>query len=172
MSLFETKTLQSIGLAAMAASVLSLSSCQVRPLYSTDSDVGKSLAAIEFSEAESRVELEVRNSLIYLAGGGKGEPVKPEYTVDLTVKSRVIGVLLEMSSDMARAGRVEVSADYSLQRAGSDEVLKSGRRTAVALVDFPGQEFARLRAIHDAENRAARELAELIRADLAAALGR
>lgn len=172
MSLFDAKALQSITLAAFAAGVSLLASCQVRPLYSSDSGVRDSLASIDFSEADSRVELEVRNNLVFLAAGGAGEPARPDYAVDLKVTSRVIGVLLEMSSDTARAGRVEVSADYTLKRAGTDEVLKSGRRSAVALVDFPGQEFARLRAIHDAENRAARELAELIRADLAAALGR
>lgn len=156
----------------MAASLGLLSSCQVRPLYSTGSGVQEALGSIEYSQADDRVELEVRNNLIFLTGGGAGEPAKPDYQVELNVKSRVIGVLLEMSSDDARAGRVEVSADYTLRRSGSDDVLKSGHRSAVALVDFPSQEFARLRAVRDAENRASRELAEIIRADLAAALGR
>jgi LPS-assembly lipoprotein len=55
---------------------------------------------------------------------------------------------------------------------GTSTAIKSGNRTAVALVDFPVQEFAKLRAVRDGENRAAKELAELIRADIAAALSR
>jgi LPS-assembly lipoprotein len=41
-----------------------------------------------------------------------------------------------------------------------------------AQVDLPQQEFAKIRATRDAENRAARELAEIIRTDIAATLGR
>ena len=50
--------------------------------------------------------------------------------------------------------------------------VKTGKRRTVALVDYPDQEFAKIRATRDAEDRAARELAELIRADIAAWLGR
>lgn len=172
MSLFDIKRCFIKNLSVTFCCACILSGCQVKPLYSTSSDVAASLGKIEFSEADDRVELEVRNNLIFLAAGGSGEPSAPVYTVDLNVKSRVIGVLLELSSDTARAGRVEVSAGYTLKRVADKAVLKTGHRSAVALVDFPGQEFARIRAIRDAENRAARELAELVRADLAAALGR
>jgi len=172
MSSFDLTMLRRVTLAFAGLAMLGLSACQVRPLYGTDDAVGPALASISFSEADDRIEQEVRNRLIFLVGGGQGEPENPAYDVELKVKSRVIGVLLEMSSDRARAGRVEVSAEYTLRKAGSDDVLKAGRRQAVALVDFPVQEFARIRAQRDAEDRAARELAELIRADLAAALGR
>jgi LPS-assembly lipoprotein len=59
-----------------------------------------------------------------------------------------------------------------LKRTATGEIIKTGHRSAVALVDFPGQEYAKVRATLDAENRAAHELAELIRADLASWLGR
>ncbi len=65
-----------------------------------------------------------------------------------------------------------MTADYNLGRSDSGETIRSGRRQVVALVDFPVQEFAKLRAIRDAENRAARELAELLSADVAAALAK
>jgi LPS-assembly lipoprotein len=146
--------------------------CQVRPLYAVDSQAETALKSIEFSDAEDRVGQRVRNELIFLTSGGAGEPSDPAYDVDLKVKTRNIGVLLEMSSDTPRAGRIEVKADFTLKKRATGEALKTGHRTAVALVDFPTQEFARIRAIRDAENRAARELAELIRADLASWLGR
>ncbi len=71
-----------------------------------------------------------------------------------------------------RAGRTTVSGTFTLVRVDTGETVTSGKRSAIALVDFPKQEFAKLRAIRDAENRAARELAELIRADVATALSR
>ena len=155
------------GLLALAAA-----GCQVRPLYGTDSQVQENLASIAFSPADDRVEQEVRNQLIFLTSGGAGEPSNPAYYVDMDVKVRNVGVLLEISSDTPRAGRIEVKATFSLKNVATGEILKSGRRIAVALVDFPDQQFAKIRATRDAENRASRELAELIRADLAAWLGR
>lgn len=149
-----------------------LASCQVRPLYDDAAATRENLGAIAYSDADDRVELEVRNQLIFMTGGGAGEPAAPQYRVDLKVESDLTGVMLEQSSDTARAGRVTVSADYTLERVSDNTVLKAGHRQVVSLVDFPAQEFAKLRAVRDAENRAARELAELIRADLAMVLGR
>lgn len=159
-------------LALLLLTTTSLAGCQVGPLYGQGSSAGESLGSIAFSEAEDRVSQEVRNHLIFLTGGGMGEAVNPQYTVDLKIRSQTVGVLLEQSSDVAKAGRVVVSADYTLSRASDAAILRAGHRKAVALVDFPAQEFAKLRAVRDAENRASRQLAELIRADLAAVLGR
>lgn len=149
-----------------------LASCQVRPLYDDTAATRENLGAIAYSDADDRVELEVRNQLIFMTGGGAGEPAAPQYRVDLKVESDLTGVMLEQSSDTALAGRVTVTADYTLERLTDNTVLKAGHRQVVSLVDFPAQEFAKLRAVRDAENRAARELAELIRADLAMVLGR
>ncbi|APO69742.1 lipopolysccharide assembly LptE family protein [Rhizobium gallicum] len=149
-----------------------LSACQVRPLYSETSGVAGKLASVGFSDATTRVEQEVRNRLIFLATRGAGEPVKPAYEVELHVRSDVVDALLVESSDESRAGRVTVSVDYTLQATADGQVIKSGNRYVTALVDFPIQQFAKQRAIRDAENRAAREAAELVGLDIAGALGR
>jgi LPS-assembly lipoprotein len=162
-------------LAAIGAILMTISACQVRPLHSTGGDgpTALALASIEISEADDRVEQEVRNRLIFLTGGGAGEPTNPQYRLALEVTRQVAGVLYEQDeAETASAGRIVVKADYNLSRADTGETVRSGNRSAVALVDFPDQEFAKLRAIRDGENRAARELAEIIRADIAAALGR
>lgn len=149
-----------------------LTGCQVRPLYSTPSGAEGKLAAVSISEAGNRVEQQVRNELIFLFAGGAGEPQNAIYDLEITVSASTLGVLNDVSTDTMRAGRILVSADYNLTQSDSGETLASGKRSASAMVDFPTQEFAKLRAIRDAENRAARELAELIRADVATALGR
>jgi LPS-assembly lipoprotein len=84
----------------------------------------------------------------------------------------VIDTLLVASSDTSRAGRATVSVDYTLKSTKDGNVIKAGNQSATALVDFPNQEFAKLRAIRDAEDRAARQAAEFVAADIAAALGR
>ncbi len=161
------------------STLAALAGCQVKPLYS-DGPQGKpakALASIEISEADDRVEQEVRNALIFLTSGGAGEPVNAQYKLALNVTSKTQGVLYDQNTkddntDTASAARIVVMADYNLTRADTGETVRSGNRTAVALVDFPGQEFAKVRAGRDGEKRAAKELAEIIRADLAAALGR
>ncbi|MGV3549780.1 LPS assembly lipoprotein LptE [Rhizobium sp.] len=172
MSLCDARNLRLVGLAAGLCALLALSGCQVKPLYATDTNTQQAMAAIDFSEADDRVELEVRNNLVFLASGGAGEPVNPQYDVDFNVTTRYVGVLLDLKDDLPRAGRVELRAEFTLKRRGTEEILRTGKRRTVALVDYPGQEFAKIRATRDAENRAAREMAELIRADLAAWLGR
>lgn len=147
-----------------------LAGCQVKPLYGEASGTRKLMASIAFSPATDRVGQEVRNQLIFLAAGGRGEPAHPDYIVNLVVHSESTDVLINNSTDRATAGRVTVSADYTLKKASDGSVLRIAHRQAVALVDFPTQEFAKLRAVRDAENRGARELAELISADLASIL--
>lgn len=163
---------RSVRIAAGLALAVLLAGCQVRPLHSTGSAVGSELASVSVSESRDRVEQQVRNHLVFLLAGGAGEPASATYQLDLNVASRTVGALLNIRTDMARAGRVVVSADYNLARIDTGETVASGKRSTLSPVDFPVQEFAKLRAIRDAENRAARELAEIIRADIAAALAR
>lgn len=156
----------------LIGAALLLAGCQARPLYQdANGETRGALAAIAYSEASSRVGLETRNRLIFLASGGR-ETKTPEYSLDLVVSGGVEGVLLEEGADTPNAGRAAIVGTYTLKRISDDTVLKTGRRTAVALFDYPRQEFAKLRSVRDAETRAARELAELIYADLTMALGR
>ena len=59
-----------------------------------------------------------------------------------------------------------------LKDARSGKPLKTGTRSAVAAYDLPPQEFTKLRATRDAENRAAIAAAELVGSDLAGYLAR
>lgn len=156
----------------LVAAALLLAGCQARPLYQdADGKTRASLAAIAYSPANTRVGLETRNRLIFLTTGGV-ESTTPQYRVELDVTSSVEGVLLDRAADTPNAGRAVATGVYTLKRISDDTVLKSGRRQSVALFDYPRQEFAKLRSVRDAETRAARELAELIYADLSLALGR
>lgn len=161
-----------IMLAAILGATALVSACQVRPLYGTSTMTAQHMASVSFSDARGRVEQVVRNQLIFLTSGGAGEAEKPEYSVTFSAVSSVNKVLLIDSSDTARAAQVTVSGTYKLVRNSDQQVLKSGNRSATAIMDYSIQEFANVRAIRDAEDRAAKELAELIRADLAIALSR
>ncbi|MBD8556747.1 hypothetical protein IFT84_19740 [Rhizobium sp. CFBP 8762] len=174
MSLFNlSSTLRGLRCGLASLIVLgTLSACQVKPLYSESSPVSQNLGSIGISEANTRVGQEVRNQLIFLTSGGAGEPSSPRYNLALQVSSTVIGALYDQAGDTPQAGRIVVYADFNLTEASTGKTLKSGRRSSVALVDFPTQEFAKVRAIRDGENRAARELAEMIRGELALVVSR
>lgn len=150
-----------------------LASCQVRPLYSADSVAPARLAAIKISPAGSRVGQQVRNRLIFLTSGGAGEPTKADYALQLSVGSSAADII---DDELAVAGplpsRMTVSATYVLTRLSDGRVLKSATRSATSLLDLSLQEFAKLRAYRDAENRAANEVAEFVRADLATVLSK
>ncbi|NLS18993.1 hypothetical protein HGP16_20850 [Rhizobium sp. P40RR-XXII] len=160
------------GVASLVAVTGLLSSCQVRPLYAVSTGVTQKLSEVAFSDANSRVGLQVRNQLIFIAGRGAGETKTPKYTVDLSVASGTGGVLYLPSSSTSAAGRTTVTASFTLKEAASGKVLKSGSRSVTSLVDFPTQEFGKQRAIRDSEDRAAREVAEMVAVDIAAALSR
>lgn len=166
------KLARNAGIAMIIAASAFLSACQVRPLYSESSGVVEKLSSVGFSDASSRVEQQVRNRLIFLASRGAGEAANPQYHVQMRATTSVADTLLQQSGDTSRAGRVTVTVTYTLSAVADGHVIKAGRRQATALVDFSEQEFAKQRAIRDAENRAADQAAEFVGADLAAALSR
>lgn len=163
------------GLAGLAVvSVLPLSACTVRPLYG---DVSASTAAsampgsgsIGVRQVDTRVAQQVRNHLVFALNGGAAEPADPRYSVRLNVTSlkQSSGTVQIGQDNEPTAGTITVSSTYSITDGQTQTVVARGRRSAVAAYDRPLQEFALLRAEIDAENRAARELAEFLRLAIA-----
>ncbi|MCD2174704.1 LPS assembly lipoprotein LptE [Rhizobium sp. C4] len=155
--------------AVLAASALGLSACQVQPLYGK-SGLTDSLASVGISEPKNRVEQSVRNQMIFLLSGGAGEPANPVYQLELHVSSSNVNYLSQISSNLPQPGRVTLSARYILTRDG--KLIKQGTQRMDAQLDYTSQQFAQIRAIRDAEDRAARELAEVLKLDIAAALSK
>lgn len=157
---------------AFAACALALQGCQVRPLYATASPVRSELASVAIDPVETRVGQQVRNELIFLFSGGAGEPARPAYDLTIGVSAAALGVFVSSETDSATAGNMRVTVAYTLRDNATQKVVARGKRVALAAYDLPRQEFAKLRSTRDAEDRAARSAAELVRADVAAALAR
>ncbi|PHR23818.1 MAG: hypothetical protein COA37_07440 [Hoeflea sp.] len=143
-----------------------LAGCQAQPLYGSMQGQQQSISV---SEADSRVEQVVRNELVL---GFGGEQHNTAYTLDLTVTSATAGLLPGGIDNEFSAARTTVTAAYVLKSASTGETVKSGSRFVDAQVDLPSQNFAQERAKLEAEDRAARQVAGLVRADIAAALAR
>lgn len=170
--------LRSLGFVAGALSLAALGGCQVRPLYS-DGPTGSTsiaLAAIEISEADDRVEQEVRNALVFLTSRGRANRSIRNTIWRLasrtgqwacSVRARIM-TMTTTTPEPAASSEGRLQPDQDRHRRDREGRQPDGRR----LGRLPQQEFAKIRAVRDGENRAAKELAEIIGADLAAALGR
>ncbi|MDR6631617.1 LPS-assembly lipoprotein [Phyllobacterium sp. 1468] len=148
----------------------------MRPLYSTPSptvtgsvndNIRSRLATISINQPGDRVTQEVRNNLIFLFAGGAGQPASPAYSLTLSVASRDLSLLLVQNatndkSGQPTAGSMRMTGSYTLTRLSDGKVVGSGTRIVTADYDAPRQRYAVLRAQRDANNRAARELAETL----------
>lgn len=176
-------------LTALAAVLLfAAAGCSVQPLYGeTTSATGARvpgmadvLASVAVNEAggtgdQARVGQQVRNHLIFLLGRGAGQPAAPAYVVDLSVRTVRSGAaqIQPQSGDLEpTAAVVTVRANYTIRNASNRERVASGLRVTTAAFDLSRQEFAALRAERDAQDRAAREVAELLRLSIAQDLTR
>jgi len=148
--------------------------CTVRPMLATTSNElgsadGVQLSSVSVAEVGTRYGQEVRNHLIFLLHGGAGQSANPAYRLDLSV-SRAVSSTVQVQSggvNEPTAGSVQIVGRYALVETATGNTIARGTQEAFASFDRPLQEFAVLRAERDAENRAARELAEFIRLALA-----
>lgn len=160
-------------LAAVLGIGLAAAGCTVRPLYSTASiggpltgDAAK-LASIGVKPVDTRYAQQVRNQLIFLLGGGAGEPAKPAYELAMKVTSQTTSAAYVPvtgnpydNAGVPTAGTVTLTAQYTLTDTTTSKTVASGRRNAIASFDRPRQQYATVTAENDAQDRAARELAE------------
>lgn len=151
--------------------------CTVRPLYGDMTSAtgpqaftSARLESVEIAPVDDRVGQEVRNHLIFLLGGGKGQPASPVYKVELSTRvtdARASSINTSRVNLDPTSGIVTVQATYILTNARNGERISIGTRSVQAPYDIPRQEFAALRAVRNAEDRASRELAELLRLAIA-----
>ena len=168
--------LRRLVIAGVGASVLLAAGCTVRPLYS-DAPLGNStvsakaeLASIAVKPVNSRYAQQVRNNLIFGLYGGAQAPAAPTYSLALNVSELVqSAATIQVTTDVDQptAGTVTLTAAYVLTDAQTGKTVATGTRSISSSYDKPSQEFANYRAQIDAENRAARELGEVLRLALA-----
>ena len=165
-------------IAVATLSGLLAAGCTVQPLNapSAPANVAASpaLASIYIAAVDDRVGQQLRNHLIFLLNGGSGQPANPQYELELTVATADRSALIIQSDvdNEPSASKVTVTANYTLARAADGTVVSKRRAYATASYDVSSQEFANIRASRDAENRAARDVAERLRALIAADLKR
>jgi len=170
--------------AALAvAAALAAGACTVQPLYGggpaasagVAGNMAATLASISVDPVSTREALQVRNHLIFLLSGGAGTPPSPAYDMRLVVSSSssaAATVQVTTTEQSPTSSLLNMTASYAVVDRASGRVVAQGTRRISSTYDVPGQLYAAARSQRDAEDRAARELAEQLRLAVAQDLSR
>jgi LPS-assembly lipoprotein len=158
-------------LAPLLLVAVALGGCVVRPLYAdapgSGTPVATELSRIAVEPARNRVEQVLRNELIFAFTGG-GEAPDPQYALRIILTRTEASVAVERLSEVPASYIVSLSASFVLSDSTTGRTLLTGNSAADASYDFSSQRFANVRALEDAETRAAKTIAADMRVRLAA----
>jgi LPS-assembly lipoprotein len=147
---------------------LALAACGFHPLYGNGgSAVGPTLSTIYVEPISDRVGYELRNDLFDLLNFS-GSPETSQYRLKLSLQEREDAVVLQANTSITRYNYT-LTAHYELTPKGTTDVAKSGDLTAFAAYNVAAAPFlyATVTAQRDAHNRAANDIAERLRTQLA-----
>jgi len=116
----------------------------------------------------ARVGVETRNQLIYELTGGGGAGTT-NYRLDVKLSARNVQVIVDIKSARPDIQNYGIDASYTLTDVTNGKKVVSGTTFSRVSYNIPGQQqrFAGDRGLRDAENRAAKVIAESIRSRLA-----
>jgi LPS-assembly lipoprotein len=118
---------------------------------------------------EARVGVEIRNALAFkLYGTATG--MAPTHRLVLKFTSGRSSLMVDTNTGLPTSENYNLDAQFSLVEIASNKSVMSGTTFSRVSYDIPGsyQRFARARALRDAEDRAAQEVADNIQTRLAA----
>ena len=158
-------------LAALAVTAaISLAGCGIQPLYGTTaggSRLAAAMAGVDITPIPGRVGQRVRNELIFENTGGSGQ-TGTTYKLDIVIKESLTNELVKISGD-AKSQVYELDATFKLI-SNDGRVVLEGKATSRAPYERFETIFSNVRARYDAEDRAARTVAESIKVRIAAYL--
>jgi LPS-assembly lipoprotein len=117
---------------------------------------------------DARIGVEIRNALAFkLYGNATGAP--PLYKLVLRFNTSRSSLMISPTTALPTSETYGIDAQYNLIEIATDKSVMTGTTFSRVSYDMPGsyQRFARSRALRDAEDRAAQEIAERIQTRLA-----
>lgn len=154
----------------MCALASAVSGCGFHPLYGTaggNAAIGSTLASVYVEPIPERVGYELRNQLLDLFNA-TGESGGASYRLKLTVNEMEEAVVLQTNTAITRYNYT-LSAHYELIPHDGTSAVKSGDVTALSAYNVAAAPFlyATVTAERDAKSRAANDIAERIRTQIA-----
>lgn len=164
----------------LALALAGLTAGCFQPLYGTQAAVGGSgigdkMRAVEVAPLKtpngtrlSRVGVEVRNNLIFGLTGGSATPAS-NYRLDVTLTAQNLQVIVDINTARPDIQDYGIDASYTLTDLTTKTVVVTSTTFSRVSYNTPGQQqrFAGDRGLRDAENSAAKVIAENIRNRLA-----
>lgn len=149
--------------------LLPLGGC-FRPLYGQrilpgGENLLEVLRTVDVQIAGGRVGQVFRNELLFLLRGGK-DGLKPEYRLEHQITPRVSAVSVQVLSDVPQSFILNLSIVYTFWNIAENRVVLHGTSFAEASFTFSNQRFANSRAYIDAQERAAKVIADEVRTRL------
>jgi LPS-assembly lipoprotein len=126
------------------------------------------MAGLNITEIPGRVGQRVRNELIFKVTSA-GPPADAQYRLDISVRESITDTLVELTGDV-QGQLFNLQANFVLVRLADNQTVLKGRSAGRAAFDRFDPIFTNTRARIDAENRAARVVADSIRTRIAAFL--
>lgn len=151
--------------------------CGLHPLYgptASGANLSEVMKAVDIANIPSRTGQRLRNELIFGTTGGGGSSA-PIYRLDVALRETTRNTLVTQQG-LPSGQVVELDAEYRLVRIKDNEVVYKGYSNAQATFNLvgatgvAGSTYGDTRAAIDAENRAARSLADNIKTRVAAYL--
>ena len=149
-----------------------LASCGFRPLYGRrgDDPAAVEMASIQIDLVSDRTDQNLRNDLIERLSPF-GEPARPLYGLFIQTRQSSSALAIQSDSTITRYN-LRIDALFVLTDRANGVVLFRGNARAVGSYDAVRSDFATLTAERDSARRTVREVAEDIRARLAAFFSR
>jgi LPS-assembly lipoprotein len=166
--------------AAAALGFAGLAAACFQPLYGEISPTGapvlrEQLSAVKVEQigapkgtSESRLAVEVRNALLFnLTGGGAEAP--PTHRLKISIVTTQAAIIVDIHTSRPDTQITGINATYTLTEIATGKIVVTGQTFARVSYDVPGQQqrFARLRGLRDAEDRAAKVIADNVLGRLA-----
>lgn len=164
-----------LALATLAAVAgFGLSACGFQPLYGSSTRtasgarLAEAMSSVDVTPIPGRVGQKLRNELIFANTGGS-YAAQSRYKLDIAIREQVIDQLVQITGD-ARGQVYQLQAHYKLINIANGNVLREGTAVSRAPYNRYQEIFANVRARYNAEDRAARIVAESIKTQVAAIL--
>ena len=136
-------------------------------LFGAGAKLRDDLRQVEVIEIQGRLGQEIRNDLIFELTGGQGNPVGAPYKLAITITAGSQTPLVDVASGRATSEIVVLDVIYRVLDVSNDKIVLSEKALARISIDRSQQRYAGMRAVRDAQNRAAKLVAEQIRSRLA-----
>jgi len=158
--------------ALVALLLAPLGACTVRPLLRQTQDAGvrERLAAVEITGLDGRLGQLVRNALLDELNPGS-DSAPPRYRLAVRLRRATSALAIQLDNTITRYN-LTLTARYRLLDADTNRVLFRSAVRRIASYNVRRAPYATLAAELDAERRAARELGNEIRTQLAVQFAR